>query len=131
MTLKECYELTGSDYEAALSRLGSEEVMDVIVTMFADDDTFSVLKSCIAVGNIEEAQRAAHKLKGITLNIGFDILASSSTEILGALRNNDIQAASAILNMTLPLYERTVDAVKAYCEQKKAASEKKSHSRSR
>ena len=77
MTLKECYELNGSDYEAALSRLGSEEVMDVIVTMFADDDTFSVLKSCIAEGNIEEAQRAAHKLKGVTSNIGFGLLASN------------------------------------------------------
>lgn len=130
MTLKECYELTGSDYEAALSRLGSEEVMDVIVTMFAKDDTFTALKALIAAGNTEEAQRAAHKLKGVTSNIGFGLLASSSTEILGALRNNDIKAASAILNMTLPLYERTVAAVNAYSEQKKAASEKKSHSRS-
>ena len=129
MTLKECYELTGSDYEAALSRLGSEEVMDVIVTMFAKDDTFAALKSLIAAGNTEEAQKAAHKLKGVTSNIGFGLLASSSTEILGALRNNDIKAASAILQMTLPLYERTVAAVNAYSEQKKTASEKKSHSR--
>lgn len=129
MTLKECYELTGSDYEAALSRLGSEEVMDVIVTMFAKDDTFTALKSLIAAGNTDEAQKAAHKLKGVTSNIGFGLLASSSTEILGALRNNDIKAASAILKMTLPLYERTVAAVNAYSEQKKAASEKKSHSR--
>lgn len=129
MTLKECYELTGSDYEAALSRLGSEEVMDVIVTMFAKDDTFTALKTLIAAGNTEEAQKAAHKLKGVTSNIGFGLLASSSTEILGALRNNDIKAASAILKMTLPLYERTVAAVNAYSEQKKAASEKKSHSR--
>ena len=130
MTLKECYERTGSDYESALARLGSEEIMDVIVVMFSEDDTFRTLRSKISEGKIEEATRAAHKFKGITSNIGFGLLSGSSAEILGALRNGDIKAASAILNITLPLYERTVAAVKAYSEQKKAASEKKSHSRS-
>lgn len=129
MTLKECYELTGSDYEAALSRLGSEEVIDVIVTMFAEDDTFTELETLIAKGNTEGAVMAAHKLKGVTSNIGFGLLADSSTEILGALRNGNIEAASAILKLTLPLFERTITAVEAYCSQKKAAIGKKTGSR--
>ena len=76
MTVKECYEQMGSDYEGVLGRLGSEAIVKRFALKFLQDPSFAQLKESLAKNDGEEAFRAAHTLKGICLNLSFDITIS-------------------------------------------------------
>lgn len=71
MTVKECYEQMGADYEGVLGRLRSEALIKKFAKKFLDDGSFQSLKDNLAAGNGEEAFRAAHTLKGVCQNLGF------------------------------------------------------------
>lgn len=64
MSLKECYEKMGADYEDVLSRLRSEGLVRKFAVKFLDDDSYAALKDAMAAGNALEAFRGAHTLKG-------------------------------------------------------------------
>lgn len=81
MTVKECYEQMGADYEGVLGRLRSEALIKKFAKKFLDDGSFQSLKDNLAAGNGEEAFRAAHTLKGVCQNLGFDNLYTVSFEI--------------------------------------------------
>lgn len=95
MTVKECYEQMGADYEGVLGRLRSEVLIKKFAKKFLDDGSFRSLKDNLAQKNGEEAFRAAHTLKGVCQNLGFDnlykasfdITESSEEEILKAVKN--------------------------------------------
>ena len=95
MTVKECYEQMGADYEGVLGRLRSEVLIKKFAKKFLDDGSFRSLKDNLAQKNGEEAFRAAHTLKGVCQNLGFDNLykaalilqRSSEEEILKAVKN--------------------------------------------
>lgn len=44
MTIRECYEKTGSDYESILKRFGSEAMIQRFALKFLKDGSFSDLK---------------------------------------------------------------------------------------
>ena len=73
MTIKECYDAMGADYQNTLNRFPNEAFIKKFVLKFLDDNSYANLKEAIAAGNVEEAFRAAHTLKGVCLNLGFDI----------------------------------------------------------
>lgn len=86
MTVKECYEKVGSDYEAVLKRLGSEDMLKRFSIKFLDDPSFQSLQENLKAGNTREAFRAAHTLKGICANLGFDRLFETDRELTELLR---------------------------------------------
>ena len=86
MTVKECYEQMGSDYEGVLGRLGSEAIVKRFALKFLQDPSFAQLKESLAKNDGEEAFRAAHTLKGVCLNLGFDELFEVSAELTEKLR---------------------------------------------
>ena len=86
MTVKECYEQMGADYEGVLGRLRSEGLIKKFAKKFLDDGSFQSLKDNLAQGNGEEAFRAAHTLKGVCQNLGFDNLYQVSFDITEKLR---------------------------------------------
>ena len=55
MSLKECYEKMGADYEDVLSRLRSEGLVRKFAVKFLDDDSYAALKDAMAAGNALEA----------------------------------------------------------------------------
>lgn len=65
MTVKECYEQMGADYEGVLGRLRSEVLIKKFAKKFLDDGSFRSLKDNLVQKNGEEAFRAAHTLKGV------------------------------------------------------------------
>lgn len=89
MTVKECYEKIGSDYEGVLKRLGSDAMLKRFSIKFLDDPSFRMLKENLEAGNTQEAFRAAHTLKGICANLGFDRLFKSDQELTELLRGGD------------------------------------------
>ena len=86
MTVRECYEELGSDFDKVLSRLVSEALVKKFALKFLDDPSFGQLETALADKDAETAFRAAHTLKGICLNLGFDNLFAPSQELTEKLR---------------------------------------------
>ena len=86
MTIRECYEKTGSDYESILKRFGSEAMIQRFALKFLKDGSFSDLKNALEAKDGERAFRAAHTLKGVCINLGFDRLYNVSAELTEKLR---------------------------------------------
>ena len=55
MTVRECYEKMGADYDGLLSRLGSEALIKKFAVKFLGDASFQDLKDALASGEAENA----------------------------------------------------------------------------
>mgnify|MGYP002581258641 CR=1 FL=1 len=112
MTVKECYEKVGSDYEAVLKRLGSEDMLKRFSIKFLDDPSFQNLKDALDSKDVETAFRAAHTLKGVCLNLGFDNLYEVSFDITEKLRGRDTDGCEKLFAKVTEQYEKTTDAIR-------------------
>ena len=83
------------------------------VLKFLDDNSYANLKEAIAAGNVEEAFRAAHTLKGVCLNLGFDNLYKASSAITEIFRAGELAGAEEAFEEVEKQYNITVNAIKA------------------
>ena len=109
--IKECYEQMGADYEGVLGRLRSEVLIKKFAKKFLDDGSFRSLKDNLVQKNGEEAFRAAHTLKGVCQNLGFDNLYKASFDITEKLRGRDTEGCEELLAKVEEQYNNTVDAI--------------------
>ena len=86
MTIRECYDELGLDFDAVLSRLVNEKLVQKFALKFLDDPSFQNLRDALDSKDVETAFRAAHTLKGVCLNLGFDNLYPSSKDLTELLR---------------------------------------------
>lgn len=114
MTVKECYERLGADFEDVFRRLKSEERVRKFLGMLLRDESFSSLCAALDGKDYEAAFRAAHTLKGVLMNLSLTPLAEAASDLTEALRgrqeNEDIR----------PQFERLK---KGYLEMQSAVSE--------
>ena len=89
MDIREFYDRTGGDFEAAMKRLMKETRVEKFVRMFPDDPSYRELESNLALNNVKEAFRAAHTLKGVCMNLSFTKLYRSVNEVTESLRSAD------------------------------------------
>lgn len=85
MTLSECYELLGADYEGTISRIGEARAIKFIPKLL-DDPTYDELASAFERQDWETAFRSAHTMKGFCANFGLTKLQTSSSNLCEALR---------------------------------------------
>lgn len=102
MTVKECYEQMGADYEGVLKKFAKK---------FLDDGSYQSLKDNLAQGNGEEAFRAAHTLKGVCQNLGFDNLYQVSFDITEKLRGRETDGCEELFAKVEEQYKKTTDAI--------------------
>ena len=88
MTVKECYEIIGANYEEVESRLRTEERIKKFLLKVLNDKSYNLLCDSIKQKNMEEAFRAAHTLKGISQNLSLTTLYESSNLLSEELREN-------------------------------------------
>ncbi|MGC2873947.1 Hpt domain-containing protein [Ihubacter sp. rT4E-8] len=120
MTIIECYQSFGGDYDDVISRLRSEKLVEKFAVKFLADKSYSQLEEALQADQPEEAFRAAHTLKGVCQNLGFTPLYAVSSEMSEILRNaSDIDHARAeeLMQQVRSEYDRTFQAIKAYAEQ--------------
>ena len=86
MTLEAFYAKIGGDYQKTIGRLYNETLLRKFILKYRQDGTFSDLQTAQAAGDWETAFRAAHTLKGLALNLGFDRLHVSADALTEALR---------------------------------------------
>ena len=116
MTVKECYEQMGADYEGVLGRLRSEALIKKFAKKFLDDGSFQSLKDNLAAGNGEEAFRAAHTLKGICLNLGLDRLYKVSACLTEKLRGREFNGYEEAYEEVQQEYQKTIEAIRTMAE---------------
>ena len=117
MSLKECYDKMGADYEDVLSRLRSEVLVRKFALKFLDDDSYANLMAAMESGNAPEAFRSAHTLKGVAQNLGFGPLYKAAAEVTESLRPSqtspgDMEKAPNLTPAVDEEYARTIAAIK-------------------
>ena len=104
MTVKECYEQMGADYEDVLGRLRNEALIRKFAKKFLEDGSFQMLKDGLAKKDGEMAFRAAHTLKGVCQNLGFDNLEK--------LRGRDTEGCEELFAKVEKQYNKTAEAIR-------------------
>ena len=86
MTTRECYDAMGGNYDEVIRRLGNEERVRRFLRKLSQDGSFPSLCQGMEDQDWETAFRAAHSLKGISMNLELTALAASSGALTEALR---------------------------------------------
>ena len=113
MTIQECYQKMGADYEDVLKRLYSESMIRKFARMFLDDDSYPKLEDALKKKNVEEAFRAAHTLKGVCQNLGFTNLYQPAYELTEVLRAGTLEGSKDWFDRVTEQYNITIDAIRA------------------
>ena len=119
MTIQECYRELGGDFAQVEKRLTSVSLVKRFITKFLDDSSFSELCHALEAGQRENAFRAAHTLKGVSANLGFDRLQAAVGELTELLRpetGNISEGAAPLLEAVRREYELTAGAIRAYLD---------------
>ena len=113
MTTKECFDAMGADYEGVLERFSSEALVKKFALKFLDDNSYPIFVWVLNISNEENAFRAAHTLKGVCLNLGFDNLYKVSSDITEILRAGELTGTREAFENVKEQYNKTVNAIKA------------------
>lgn len=114
MTLRECYDRMGANYEEVLGRLRSEKLIQKFALKFLDDTSYDLLVTSMEAKDYAEAFRGAHTIKGVCSNLGFTGLLASSSALTEALRGGYTPEADGLLEKTKADYKATVEALRAF-----------------
>lgn len=98
MTVRECYEKMGADYDDVMTRLRTDERVAKFLGRVISDPSFALLDEAVAQKNAEEAFRAAHTIKGICGNLSLSKMGKSASALTESLRGQTEfpDAASAL-----------------------------------
>lgn len=87
MDIPKFYETIGVNYKIVLRRLPRESMIEKYLHLFLEDKNFLCLTEAIADDDYEGAFKAAHTLKGISLNLELTPLAAAASDLSEYLRN--------------------------------------------
>lgn len=102
MTVKECYDIIGGNYEEAKNRLMDDTRIAKFLGMFTRDKSMQVITDALANKDYTEAFNGAHSLKGVSQNMAFSKL-SKAVEAL----TEDLRGGNSSGN-TMKLYHETM-----------------------
>ena len=83
---------------------------------FLDDPSYGNLVKAVEEQNAEEAFRAAHTLKGISLNLGLDRLYKVSACLTEKLRGREFDGYEEVYGEVKKEYQNTIDAIRTMAE---------------
>ena len=114
MTVKECYEAFGGNYDEVLSRLRADDRIIRFLKMALSDGSYQLLIDSVDTNNAEEAFRAAHTLKGVCGNLSITRLGESSSALCEYLREKRVidDTVMSMLPKVKEDYELTINAIK-------------------
>ncbi|SFA97566.1 HPt (histidine-containing phosphotransfer) domain-containing protein [Acetitomaculum ruminis DSM 5522] len=112
-TAKELYSKIGGNYEKMIGIFKTDDMVKEFAKMFLDDNSAIELDQAMKNEDYAAAFEAAHKLKGVTLNIALDDLGAQATEVVERLRNQkDIEGAKIEYPKLQEMYKKVIDAIK-------------------
>lgn len=113
MTIQECYKEMGADYEEVFHRLPRESMVRKFALMFLNDDSYPKLEQALKEGNVKEAFRAAHTLKGVCQNLGFTNLYQPTCDLTEVLRTGTLEGTKELFDSVTCQYKITINAIRA------------------
>lgn len=119
MTIQECYQQFGGNYDEVKKHLPSEALIKKFIAKFLDDRSFSDLQTAMQEGSRENAFRAAHTLKGVCGNLNLDRLLDSASKLTEFLRPETEaipEGADVLFEEVRSDYELTVSAIRSYLD---------------
>lgn len=117
ISMREAYEKIGADYDGTCARLMGEELLSRFALKFLDDESMDQLEAALAAGDAKGAFMAAHTLKGVSQNLGFDNLYEPAVAVTEALRDADtVNGALDGMHALRTAYAATVAALREAAE---------------
>lgn len=89
MSLKECYDSFGGGYEDVKERIPNDALIQRLALKFLADPSFERLCKALEADDYAEGFRAAHTLKGVSQNLGFQRLGEASSRLTELLRGSE------------------------------------------
>ena len=86
MTIAEFYSSIGSDVGPVLSRLSNEKLVKRLLGKYPADKNYGLLEEGMAKKDYDQAFNAAHTIKGVASNLGFDELQAAASEMSEAFK---------------------------------------------
>lgn len=114
MTIEECYKKMGANYQDVIKRLPSVSMIEKFALKFREDTSFQELETALNEKQVDLAFRAAHTLKGVCMNLGFDHLYKPSFEITESLRASNLDLALQQLDAVKEQYSKTIAALNEF-----------------
>lgn len=114
MTIEECYKKMGANYQDVIKRLPSVSMIEKFALKFREDTSFQELETALNEKQVDLAFRAAHTLKGVCMNLGFDHLYKSSFEITESLRASNLDLALQQFDAVKEQYSKTIAALNEF-----------------
>ena len=90
MTVNDCYDKMGANYQNVLGRFGSESMVKRFALKFLQDDSFDQLKDALVKQEAETAVRAADTVKGRGMNLGLDAWDEGRSALTENLRGRQL-----------------------------------------
>ena len=110
--LEKFYSAIGSNANPVIERFGGNaEITKRFIKKFAAEESYENLKKALVSHEAEEAFRAAHTLKGVCLNLGFDELFEVSAELTEKLRERKTAGSEELFQKVSQKYQKTVTAI--------------------
>ena len=117
MTLQEFYAQIGGSYADTVRRLCSESFVLRFVKKYPANPSFDELCEAVDRSDWESAFRAAHTLKGVSQNLGFDNLYEPAVVVTEALRGADaVDGARDGMHALQQQYAATMSALREVAE---------------
>lgn len=111
MTLEEFYQAVGGSYKEVIERIPSEDMVLRFVRRFVEDTTFSDWQTAQKEQDIQAAFRAAHTMKGIAANLGFENLTRVSKELTEELRPGTNMGSDTLRKEFEEAYHDVIDKI--------------------
>ena len=86
MSLEIAYAAMGGDLETVRGRFPTDERIEKFAKIFLQDTSMQTLESALEAGDLPEAYRGAHTLKGVSRDLGFTPLFEAAAALSDALR---------------------------------------------
>ena len=111
-TLEQAYHELGADYEGVTTRLLGDALIARFVGKFFEDESFAKLGEALAAQDVKAAFMAAHTLKGVCQNLGFDNLYAPSSELTEVLRAGSLEGADELYAKVAAEYQKMEEVLK-------------------
>lgn len=97
MELKQFYQEIGADCDTVVKRMGlTERHLKKYLRKFMDNLEYGKLSKAVAEHDYVNVEWAAHTLKGVTSNLGLDILYEDLQRIVDSVRGGREQEVSSL-----------------------------------
>lgn len=111
MTLQEFYESVGGNYTEVYDRIPDEEMLRKFVMRFAEDETYALWQHAVEHGDVTEAFRAVHTMKGIVMNLGFGRLNMILSDLTERLRSGEAMPEKSRMEAFEREYRNVIDGI--------------------